>query len=143
MKKKLLIFAYWLLQLTWGILQTALGFVIFLGNRRKEHGFYHGAIVTRWAGKSSLSLGLFLFVAEHLEGQRLDHILHHEFGHTIQSLVLGPLYLFLIGVPSFIWCNLPYFKKLRAGGVDYETFFIERNASMTGKKLLKKREIDT
>lgn len=29
----------------------------------------------------------------------------HEYGHTIQSLILGPLYLFVVGIPSFIWCN--------------------------------------
>ncbi|MBP3371150.1 MAG: hypothetical protein J6L88_01335 [Clostridia bacterium] len=134
---------YWCVQLSWGLLQTALGFCIYLSQKNRTHFIYRGAIVTRWNKQTSLSLGPFLFVAEHLDGERYEHILQHEFGHTIQSLVLGPLYLILIGVPSFIWCNLPYFKKLRASGVDYDAFFIEANASYMGKKLLKKNAIDT
>lgn len=143
MKRKILIALYWLLQLTWGILQTFLGFLIFLRNRKCTHFFYNGAIVIRWKGRSSLSLGLFLFVADHLQGERYDHILHHEFGHTIQSLLLGPLYLIVIGIPSFIWCNLPYFRKMREKGVSYDAFFIENNASWVGKKILKKAKKDT
>ena len=30
----------------------------------------------------------------------------HEHGHQIQSLFLGPLYLFVIGIPSIIWAGL-------------------------------------
>jgi len=29
-------------------------------------------------------------------------IIYHEYGHTLQSAVLGPLYLFVIGAPSFL-----------------------------------------
>ncbi len=128
-------YLYWMSQLTWGCLQSMLGAWIFLLNRKKEHSLYHGAVVTRWKGKSSLSLGPFLFVAEHLDGERYEHILQHEFGHTIQSLVLGPLYLVLIGLPSVIWCNLPYFKRLRnEKSVPYDRFFIEGQASRIGKR---------
>lgn len=29
-----------------------------------------------------------------------NQLLVHEYGHTIQSLMLGPLYLAIIGIPS-------------------------------------------
>lgn len=32
--------------------------------------------------------------------------IHHEIGHSIQSLYLGPLYLLIIGIPSAIFNNL-------------------------------------
>jgi len=126
---------YWCVQISWGFLQTTLGFLIFLIHGKCEQFTYRGAVVTRWDKQTSLSLGPFLFVAEHLQGERYEHILHHEFGHTIQSLVLGPLYLVLIGLPSVIWCNLPYFKRLRnEKGVPYDKFFIEGQASRIGKR---------
>lgn len=28
---------------------------------------------------------------------------YHELGHHKQSLILGPLYLILVGIPSFLW----------------------------------------
>ena len=42
----------------------------------------------------------------------------HEYGHTRQSLYLGPLYLFVIGIPSILWAaTYKLFKK------DYYTSF--------------------
>lgn len=33
----------------------------------------------------------------------LQTLLVHEYGHTIQSMILGPLYLIVIGIPSTLW----------------------------------------
>ena len=54
---------YIICQCTWGILQTLLGFIVFLINIREKHCLYHGAVVTAWKNEASASLGLFLFVA--------------------------------------------------------------------------------
>ena len=37
-------------------------------------------------------------------------LLVHEYGHTIQSLIFGPLYLIVMGIPSTLWGFLPYFQ---------------------------------
>lgn len=58
----MLLFVYKILQCTWGIIQTLLGFIIFLLHCKNKHFCYHGAIVTQWQSKSSMSLGLFVFV---------------------------------------------------------------------------------
>ena len=58
----MLLFVYKILQCTWGIIQTLLGFIIFLVHCKNKHFCYHGAIVTQWQSKSSMSLGLFVFV---------------------------------------------------------------------------------
>jgi len=58
MKKAL----YFIWQCTWGFLQSALGLLVFLTHLRNKHYFYHGAVVTEWKGKSSVSLGMFVFV---------------------------------------------------------------------------------
>ncbi|MDR0751575.1 MAG: hypothetical protein LBF12_03175 [Christensenellaceae bacterium] len=63
----------------------------------------------------------------------------HEFGHTIQSLILGPFYLLIIGIPSFVWCNSKRFIELRKTGVSYFSFYTERWANYLGEKISKER----
>ncbi len=123
---------YGILQILWGLPQTLLGFAVFLRLRKAPHFWYHGAVVTEWKKRTGLSLGLFLFVPE---GKTGKDFLVHEYGHTIQSLVLGPLYLFVIGIPSAIWCNVPWFVKLRRKKkISYQKFYTERWANRLGEK---------
>ena len=105
---------YTLLQWTWGFPQTLAGFVYFLLNIKQKHYFFHGSLVTLWKSKSSLSLGAFVFVSDdpffyyqdyknqYDEKTFSNMLLVHEYGHTIQSLFFGPLYLLLVGLPSIL-----------------------------------------
>ena len=141
---------YILWQSTWGILQTLLGFFVFLVHIREKHAWYHGAIVTGWKHKTSASLGLFLFISDErtsgkkqTENALLDElserILIHEYGHTIQSLILGPLYLLVIGLPSALWCALPYCKeKRKTRHISYYSFYPEKWADRLGEKTVGK-----
>ena len=90
---KIIIYRIW--QCTWGILQTFLGLIMFILHFKRKHYAYHGAIITEWNVKSSMSLGLFVFVtsepyfAKKYEGQinieeLSKRLLVHEYGHTIQ-----------------------------------------------------------
>ncbi len=137
---------YTLIQCTWGILQTALGFIIFLLNFKSPHFSYKGAIVIKWKSKSSLSLGMFIFItdspyfAEKLQdelslNELYNRLLVHEYGHTIQSLILGPLYLILMGIPSTLWGFLPNLaKKRKEQKISYFSFFTEKWANKLGEK---------
>lgn len=150
MKKAL----YLLWQCTWGFLQTLLGFVHFLLFIREKHYFFHGAVVTEWKLKSSVSLGLFVFVTkEPYFYEKLKHrftledmasrLLVHEYGHTIQSLLLGPLYLILIGIPSTLWGFLPACaKKRKEHRLSYFSFFTERWANALGEKVTHKPSME-
>ncbi len=136
---------YILCQCTWGILQTLLGFAVFLMNRKKSHFWYHGALVTVWNDPSSVSLGMFVFVtadpyfypklqAEYSKAEVNRRLLVHEYGHTIQSLILGPLYLIVMGIPSTLWGFLPNLaKKRREQGLSYFSFFTESWANALGE----------
>ena len=94
---------FWL-DLTWGILGTSLGFVsglvlILLGGEvRPEWGKYARvlapAYMDGWGG--AFSLGPVLNVWSGFSHWQ------HEYGHTWQNRVLGPLYLFVIAIPSLI-----------------------------------------
>ena len=143
MKKAL----YVLTQCTWGILQSALGAVVFLAHRKCEHFWYHGALVTRWTDKSSVSLGMFVFVTDepyfyeklqdcYTMEELSDRLLVHEYGHTIQSLILGPLYLIVMGIPSTLWGFLPSCAAKRKNEqVSYFSFFTERWANTLGERV--------
>lgn len=125
---------YWLVQCTWGFLQTFLGFCYFLRYAHCKHEFYHGAVLTyhdgNWGG---VSMGAFIFV----NGNRPDFWQKdariHEYGHTVQSLLSGPLYLFVVGIPSTIWCNGKKFRQMRAEGkANYYDLYCERDANTLG-----------
>ena len=136
---------YWLIQCTWGLPQTLLGLVLCLLHRRDERFLYHGAVVTRWQGRSSMSVGPFVFLtanpffADQFDGQYTreelsERLLVHEYGHAVQSLFLGPLFLPIMGIPSFLWCNLPPCRRLRREkGVSYYSFYPESTANRMGR----------
>ena len=143
---------YCIAQCTWGILQTMLGFVVFLMHYKNKHFCYHGAIITVWEPKTSVSLGLFVFVtsepyfAKKYEGEisaeeLSKRLLVHEYGHTIQSLILGPLYLIVIGIPSTLWGFLGG-KKRRDEQVPYGAFFTEKWANQLGEQVTGEKSID-
>ena len=132
--KKLSYIIYIFLQCTWGFFQTFAGLIYFIISFKYPHAFYHGSVVTYRDKIGGVSLGMFIFVGEYGDKNK---VAVHEFGHTIQSLILGPFYLPVIGVISGCWCSLPYFKKLRREkNVSYNSCFTESWANDLGKKFL-------
>lgn len=128
MKKILFIF----LQCTWGIVQTLLGAIFFFKLRKYPHRMYRGCIDTQWDMRSGLSLGLFIFSPKD-EITDSEKIRVHEYGHCIQSMVLGPFYI-LIGLISIPWGRMAYFKKLRREkNLPYTACFVESWASKWGE----------
>lgn len=124
---KRLLFRLW--QWTWGFPQTLLGFILYLCNRHLPHEQFHGCIVTHWKNSGSLGVGMFLFIGPGSHRQ----VFVHEFGHSVQSLILGPLFLPVMGIPSFLWCNLPPCRKLRREkGISYYRFYTESTANRLG-----------
>ena len=94
---------YIVIQCTWGLPKTLLGFIVFLINIKNKHYFYHGAIITERNVPSSVSLGMFVFTTTNpMKDKRTKNkipdeelskrLLVHEYGHTIQSLIFGPLF---------------------------------------------------
>lgn len=132
--KKLL---YILCQCSWGVVQTLVGAVMFLLFASKPHRMYHGAVVTVWNAKGSISLGMFVFLSDR-HGEALgERVLLHEFGHTIQSLILGPFYLLVIGLPSVIWAGMPPLARLRSRrGISYYRMYTERWANHLGQRYI-------
>ena len=138
MKRFLYIFWQW----TWGILQNIVGSCIYLFFRIKgcPHFKYQGALVTLWNIKSgSMSMGRYLFMDPSWKPYN-HRLLSHEYGHTIQSLMLGPLFLFVVGIPSILWAGLPYFEKMRKEKhMSYYDAYQEKWANHLGDRYAKTR----
>ena len=158
-KNKLRKLMYNGLQWTWGLPQTLAGALMYLKHRKDPHFDYNGAKVTAWDRNSGISLGKFIFVPEKKGWSTIQNkdarekaaaekskrkagedsvsrfLLEHEYGHTIQSLILGPAYLLLVGIPSFAWNRLPYFaRKRKKTGKSYYSAVFERTASDLGSR---------
>ena len=140
MQKKLLRhLPYILIQCTWGIIQTIAGFVMFLISTGSNHAWYNGAVATFWNKPFGISLGLFIFIppkARFYNSEKYNfsdeeiqsRLLVHEYGHTYQSLILGPLYFLVAGLPSVIW------GMVKRPGRSYFSFYAEKWANHLGEK---------
>lgn len=147
---------YVFIQLTWGLIQTSIGFILFLFYFKCPHDFYHGSIRTKWTSFNGISLGLFIFTPNESDGHLLQRMRNnqtelnnqcarisvHEYGHTYQSLLLGPFYLFIIGIVSWSWARLNRYKTLRKKyGVPYSFCWTEQWANHLGERILKEPSI--
>ena len=137
-----------IVQWTWGIIQNALGFLLFLCVLRKRHYRFRTSIVTEWKFPYSASYGMFVFLNR--EDASLDNktvlpkweydTLVHEYGHCIQSILLGPLFLPVIAIPSVIWATMPFFERLRRRkGLSYYWLYCEKWANVLGDKICRNK----
>lgn len=63
---------------------------------------YKGIKVYTKYSSGSVTLGNYIFVSP----RATENTIKHEYGHTRQSLYLGPLYLIIIGIPSILWAMI-------------------------------------
>lgn len=94
----------------------------------KEYEYY------RWENeKGSVSLGNYVLICDGHDDD--DVVILHEFGHRKQSLILGWLYLIVIGIPSLMWAAFGHelVNKHRAKKgkkpVSYYWFYTEKWAN--------------
>ena len=94
---------------------------------------YKQAIVIPCIMRGAVTLGNYVFAGLNSEYKKT---IKHELGHTIQSKILGPLYLIVIGVPSITYCGLRrVFPSLRKK--NYYNFYTERWANNLSEKYIK------
>jgi len=154
-KRQLKMVAYTAAQWTWGLPQTLAGAALFLKHRQYDHFEYRGARATVWDKDTGVSLGKFIFVPRRRSARaaaatpagthpanKVDpFLLDHEYGHTLQSLILGPFYLLAIGAPSMLWNRLPYFqRKRKQSGRSYYSAPFEKTANILAAKVRSRSE---
>ena len=118
------------LHAVWGLPQSIVGLVLACVVRGPRQRF-RTAWVTTWRLDAGLSLGLFLFVPRGCPRR----LLVHEYGHSVQSLCLGPLYLPVVVVPSLLWAGIPHVERWRVRhGISYYALSTENWANAWGER---------
>ena len=146
-KTSLKSFLFYLVQWTWGLpvnLVGGIGFLICtkLKGRRYQRFGYSYIVYLPW-NAGGLSMGLFIFIKDRQEVNPWTYNTRiHEYGHTWQCLLLGPLYYVVIALPSVIWCN--FFSSYRKkNNVSYYKLYCEAWANRWGQKATKMKMVDT
>lgn len=90
---------YWFVSCTWGAVMTLIGAlcaVALLVTGHKPKRFHYSIYFEVGNGWGGFEAGGFFFVNKNAS----LHIKQHEAGHGIQNLMLGPIMLFLVSIPS-------------------------------------------
>ena len=126
---------------TWGIIMTLIGAVVAavmvcLGHKPTRHGgCFCFEVGKNWG---AISLGLVIVCSKGSD----EHIKNHEFGHSVQNMYFGPLFIFLVAIPSFVRCqyyNWIYTHRPEKAYKlpDYESIWFERDATQLGIEAIK------
>ncbi len=127
---------FYLLSCTWGIVHTLLGalvalVLVLMGHRPKKWGYCRYFELPRMRG--GVSLGIF-FVTH---PRPSEHIRDHEHGHAIQNCLWGPIFPFLIAIPSFVrcqWRNVRRKLGIKRPQRPYDAIWFEGQASEWGRR---------
>lgn len=132
-------FLYYLLACTWGILLTVIGLLITivlgiakLFNKNiyfEKYYWIYGikAGPVYWGG---LEMGL-MFIRDQ---KSINSVNEHEFGHTFQNCLFGPLMPFIVTIPSAIryWYQELRFRKGKENK-PYDSMWFEDAATQCGR----------
>lgn len=110
-----------------------IGYLVMMCKDLGVDSRYKQAIVIPCVMRGAVTLGCYVFVGLNSEYRKT---VKHELGHTIQSKILGPLYLIVIGIPSITYCGLRrIFSSLRKK--NYYDFYTEKWANNLSEKHIK------
>lgn len=125
-KKVLFSILFWVVSLTWGIIMTLIGLLItgvlnlvkfagwVAGYDLKIKTHRNGCSLITEVGKNwgGVALGAVALCSNYSETSKswFEHTRRHEFGHALQHLVLGPLFIFVVAIPSATRYWLTSFK---------------------------------
>ncbi|MCK6602990.1 MAG: hypothetical protein L6Q77_14330 [Bacteroidetes bacterium] len=121
----------------WEFPHVLAGAVLYLVYRKSDRKVWQNNRLFIRATGFSVSLGWFIFWTDEtpLDGSASPTVLHHEFGHSVQSRRLGPGYLVVVGIPSALrnFYGRMYWRKYRRSWGSYYAGFPENQADRLGK----------
>lgn len=137
---------YYFLNYTWGIIMSLVGWIalgfckMILKKKISKHGPSHYVIVgSNWGG---LELGQNFLIADGMGKDWTEHSKNHELGHTFQNAIYGPLFVFLVAIPSAVryWHQRIGRKKGKAFPSDwYDSAWFEGSATHIGTEYMKEK----
>lgn len=126
---------YYVLSATWGFIMTFIGLLITLillmlcyKPHKNIYGWYF-EIGENWGG---VNLGLCTLTSRNPS----EHVLTHEFGHSVQSCIFGPMYIFIVAIPSVVryWYREYLIQvKHRDNLPEYDSIWFEGQATRLGQ----------
>lgn len=134
---------YYGLQWTWALPVNLAGLILNLLAGRARRFRWYGAFVVSYGERSifrqrgCFAVGQFIFMRDRISQPQYERLLVHEYGHTVQSIIFGPLFPLVIGLPSVLWSawfwprEAAYAKR----GVRYVSRFPENQANRLGERV--------
>ena len=118
MKKLLNVLLY-----IWQLPQTILGWIllkIYGWEYRELKRFPRVKIYFCPKFPGGISLGKYILINPKYNGEDMNALItrHHEYGHCVQSMMLGPFYLLIVGLWSALRARFNLYKK----GCYYKSF---------------------
>ena len=154
-KKILFSIMFWVVSLTWGIIMTSIGLIATgILNLVKFAGSVAGydlkikthrngcSLITEVGGNwGGLELGAVALCGNYSEKHKswFEHTRKHEFGHAIQHLYMGPLFIFIVAIPSATryWYERIMSKKGKKFPYGwYDSIWFEGGATKIGEKVV-------
>ena len=137
-KSKINTFVYYLVLCTWGAFNTLVGLVVALfmlitGHKPKKWGPMIVFVVNKEWGWG-VNFSFFMVITKDCEDSY--HVKAHEYGHSIQNMIFGPLHLFIVDIPStvrFWWRELMWALDKGEDLPPYDAVWYEGTATSWGK----------
>lgn len=128
---------FYILSFTYGLPMTLIGCVgaLFMLVTLHKPFVFERCLCFRVGRYSGCSLGIFIFIG----GEFKEELLVHEFGHSVQNCLYGPLMPFVVALPSFVRFHYRRIKKFvfhQRLTSDYESIWFEKEATALGKDYL-------
>ena len=120
-----------ILRWIWELPQHLVGLMLTIICNVKHKETINGVKFYSGSFSGGISLGTYVIISDRSYKNNTSNIVQHEYGHTKQSLYLGPLYLIIIGLPSIIWAGL-YGTIIPKTTNGYYHFYTERWADKLG-----------
>lgn len=132
-------FLFYLLSFTWGFITSFIGLLLlipFVLTKRVEkyknrlYGVFPKIFGSGWG----FEMGCFFFTSyDCVDDIQLKL---HEMGHGLQNIILGPLMILMVSIPSFIrfWYRKYLMKHHKPIKTAYDDFWVEGWATKWGNK---------
>lgn len=95
----------------WQLPQNICGIIWYIIKRKSIILKVHSNLISSLGAKvyvikagGGVTLGKYIFISQTYKDK--DRVIKHELGHVKQSIMLGPLYLIIIGIPSILHATM-------------------------------------
>ena len=122
---------------------TALICIIFLKGKVHRNGFTF--IVEAGGNWGGINLGCVSLCGGYTtvcpNENWFQHTRRHEFGHSLQNLIFGPLFPFIVAIPSAIRYHYQNYRSSKGlPNKEYDAIWFEGMATKWGTKIIDKIE---